>query len=190
MHAVKPLGTWRSSRKNIPSLRYTVCSIANWRLICFILGCRKWWLKLQWGLVYYRHSPTYEVWGYIILDLMQFFKVENLDYKHFETYAVLILSKMKAWWEEYCWAITQATGWSCRGRSGFISMALGLTQPLTEMSKDRGKAVPLQAWSGQEGSRRLRLPDFVTTAQDGGSIVSLTHRPPLPPGNTPGTHFC
>jgi len=69
-------------------------------------------------------------------------------------------------------------------------MALGLTQPLTEMSKDRGKAVPLQAWSGQEGSRRLRLPDFVTTAQDGGSIVSLTHRPPLPPGNTPGTHFC
>ena len=29
----------------------------------------------------------------------------------------------------------------------------------------------------------------MTTAQDGGK-VSLTHRPPLPPGNTPGTHFC
>jgi len=28
------------------------------------------------------------------------------------------------------------------------------------------------------------------TAQDGGKIVSLTHRPPLPPGNTPGNHFC
>jgi len=25
--------------------------------------------------------------------------------------------------------------------------------------------------------------------QDGGKVVSLTHRPPLPPGNTPGTHF-
>ena len=29
----------------------------------------------------------------------------------------------------------------------------------------------------------------MTTAQDGGKVVSLTHRPPLPPGNTPGTHF-
>ena len=25
--------------------------------------------------------------------------------------------------------------------------------------------------------------------QDDGNVVSLTHRPPLPPGNTPGTHF-
>jgi len=24
----------------------------------------------------------------------------------------------------------------------------------------RGKAIPLQAWTGPEGSRRLRLPDF------------------------------
>ena len=54
----------------------------------------------------------------------------------------------------------------------------------------KGKAVPLQAWTGPEGSRKLRFPDFVTTAQDGGKVVSLTHRPPLPPGNTPGTHFC
>ena len=53
-----------------------------------------------------------------------------------------------------------------------------------------GKAVPLQAWSGPEGSRKLRFPDFVTTAQDGGKVVSLTHLPPLPPGNAPGTHFC
>ena len=52
------------------------------------------------------------------------------------------------------------------------------------------KAVPLQAWSGPEGSRKLRFPDFVTTAQDGGTVVSLTHRTPLPPGNTPGTHLC
>ena len=52
------------------------------------------------------------------------------------------------------------------------------------------KAVPLQAWSGPEGSRKLRFPDFMTTAQDGGKVVSLTHRPPLPPGNTPATHFC
>jgi len=54
----------------------------------------------------------------------------------------------------------------------------------------KGKAVPLQAWSGPEGSRKLRFPDFMTTAQDGGKVVSLTHRPPLPPGNVSGTHFC
>jgi len=55
--------------------------------------------------------------------------------------------------------------------------------------KGKGKAVPLQAWTDPEGSRKLRFPDFVTTAQDGGKVVSLTHRPPLSPGNTPGTHF-
>ena len=52
------------------------------------------------------------------------------------------------------------------------------------------KAVPLQAWSGPEGSRKLRFPDFLTTAQESDRVVSLTHRPNLPPGNPPGTHFC
>jgi hypothetical protein len=42
----------------------------------------------------------------------------------------------------------------------------------------KGKAVPLQAWSGPEGSRKSGFPDYMTTAQDGGKIVSLTHRPP------------
>jgi hypothetical protein len=44
--------------------------------------------------------------------------------------------------------------------------------------KGKGKAFPLQAWSGPEVSRKLKFPDFMTTAQDGGKIVSLTHRPP------------
>jgi hypothetical protein len=54
----------------------------------------------------------------------------------------------------------------------------------------RGKAVPLQACSSPEGSRKLRFPDYMTTAQVGGKVVNLTHRPPLPPENAPGTHFC
>jgi len=33
-----------------------------------------------------------------------------------------------------------------------------------------GKAVPLQASTGPESSWNLRLPDFVTTAQDGGML--------------------
>jgi hypothetical protein len=32
------------------------------------------------------------------------------------------------------------------------------------------KAVPLHAWSDPEGSRKLRFPDFVTTAQDGSKV--------------------
>jgi len=52
------------------------------------------------------------------------------------------------------------------------------------------KAVPLQAESGPEGSRKLRFPDFMTMAQDSGKVVILKHRPSLPLGNAPGTHFC
>jgi hypothetical protein len=52
------------------------------------------------------------------------------------------------------------------------------------------KAVPLQVWSGPECSRKLRFPDLLTTAQDGGKVVSHMHQPHLPPGNSPGTHLC
>ena len=51
------------------------------------------------------------------------------------------------------------------------------------------KAVPLQAWSGPEDSRKLRFPDFMTRPQAGGKVVSLMYRPPLPLENLPGTHF-
>jgi len=41
----------------------------------------------------------------------------------------------------------------------------------------KGKSVPLQAWSGPEGSRKLRLPDFLTTAQDGGRLSAAAFTP-------------
>jgi len=53
-------------------------------------------------------------------------------------------------------------------------------------SKGKGKTIPLQAlgvpggW-GSQISRQL--------AHEGGK-VSPMHRPTLPPGNIPGTHFC
>ena len=71
----------------------------------------------------------------------------------------------------------------------FLVCAVVFRRDVIIMSK-KGKAVPLQAWSGPEGSRNLRFPDFMKTAQDGGKVVSLMHRPPLPPRNTPGTHVC
>jgi len=37
-------------------------------------------------------------------------------------------------------------------------------------TRGKGKAVPLQTWTGPEGSSELRFPDFVTTAQDGGRL--------------------
>ena len=40
--------------------------------------------------------------------------------------------------------------------------------------KGKGKVVPLQAWSGPEGSRKLRFPDYMTTAQDDDKVVNLT----------------
>jgi len=46
----------------------------------------------------------------------------------------------------------------------------------------KGKVIPLQAPKDPDGSRKLIFTDFVTTAQDDGIIVSLTHRPLLPPG--------
>ena len=72
----------------------------------------------------------------------------------------------------------------CSGRK-----STGQVENVHENSKKKGNAIPLQVWTGPEGSRKLRLPDFVTTAQDGGKVVSFTHRPPLPPRNIPGTHF-
>ena len=71
-----------------------------------------------------------------------------------------------------------------------ISNSLPRTIRILTNEKLKGKAVPLQAWSGPEGSRKLKFPDYMTTEQDGGKVVSHTNRPPLPPGNAPGTHFC
>ena len=47
-----------------------------------------------------------------------------------------------------------------------------ITSTLQEDLCKKGKAVPLQAWTSPEGSRKLRLPDFVTL-QDGGRLSTL-----------------
>jgi len=53
------------------------------------------------------------------------------------------------------------------------------------------KAVPLQAWSGPEVSRKLRFPDFMTIAEDSGKVISLTYWLPLPQGLTAiGRNLC
>jgi hypothetical protein len=41
-----------------------------------------------------------------------------------------------------------------------IKFITRITKMLYCPVKVKGKAVPLQAWTGPQGSRRLRLPDF------------------------------
>jgi len=39
---------------------------------------------------------------------------------------------------------------------------------ILQLTKGKGKAFPLEAWRSPEGSRKLRFPYFMTTAQGGG----------------------
>ena len=52
-------------------------------------------------------------------------------------------------------------------------------------NEGKGKAVPLQAWSGPEGSRKLMFLDLMTTVPDGARVVNLTYRPPIASENAP-----
>jgi hypothetical protein len=70
-----------------------------------------------------------------------------------------------------------------------IRQAMNWIQYILRACKGKGKAIPLQAWTGPEGSRRLRLPDFKTIGIWRWQGCQ-PYRPPLPPGNIPGTHLC
>jgi hypothetical protein len=54
---------------------------------------------------------------------------------------------------------------------------------LKKSNSKKGKGFPLQAWNGCWVSRRLRLLDRLDIRHyEGGKVVTLTHRPSLPPG--------
>jgi hypothetical protein len=54
----------------------------------------------------------------------------------------------------------------CRQHSHYIKLGVeNLTGGAYDCAIETGKAVSLQAWSGPENSRKLRVPDFITTAQ-------------------------
>jgi len=55
---------------------------------------------------------------------------------------------------------------------------LGVSEAVKETWFDEGKRQisPITGPRRPEVSRKLRFPDFVTMAQEGGKVVSLTHR--------------
>ena len=55
-----------------------------------------------------------------------------------------------------------------------IAFGLSLSFRDTYAQEKKGKAVALQAWSGPEGSRKLRFQDLMTTAQDGVRLSALS----------------
>ena len=82
--------------------------------------------------------------------------------------------------------ILQEAGWApgplCTG---------GKFRPHRDSIPDRlARSQSLYRLSYRDHSRKFRFPDYTTTAQDGGKVVSLMYRPSLPPGNVPGTHSC
>jgi len=82
--------------------------------------------------------------------------------------------------------VLEDPGTSVLGKSSRLKMKpVGFSHTL-----GKGKAIPLQASTDPEGSRRLRLPDFKKSAHEGGTVVSHMHWLPLHPVNIPGTHFC
>ena len=58
------------------------------------------------------------------------------------------------------------------------------------MTNSKGKTFPLQAWTGPEGSRRLKLPNFKTWHMKVVRLSALRTSRLYPPGNTPGSRFC
>ena len=49
---------------------------------------------------------------------------------------------------------------------------------------------PVTGLEWSRGFQEVKVPRFRDNGTGWWYVVSFTHRPPLPPGNIPGTHFC
>jgi hypothetical protein len=109
-------------------------------------------------------------------SLTEYVRLESSPaHRHFTlSYARHIASKRAIFWIIVCRLSAVPRCLQCEVKAHVFFTAVTFRERATQIGK--GKAVPLQAWSGPEGSRKLRFPDYMTTAQDCGKVVSLTHR--------------
>ena len=81
----------------------------------------------------------------------------------------------------------QGISWLTANRSA--SQGLCRMEWVTEFMKGKGKAISVQTRGGRVGSGCWGSQISRHSAHEGGNVIA-THRPPLPPGNIPDTHFC
>ena len=86
------------------------------------------------------------------------------------------------------WGILYCHLWSIRLFSTFphyLTNGTNFRRGLKQKKQSHYKPGQAQRVPGGWGSQSSRQ-----SAHEGGKVVSPTHRPCLPPGNIPGTHFC
>ena len=74
---------------------------------------------------------------------------------------------------------------SCRKHSSYLRSDVATAEVKVKVKQPHYKPWQAQRVPGGWGSQISRQ-----SAHEGGKVVSRTHRPPLLPGNIPGTHFC
>ena len=93
----------------------------------------------------------------------------------------------------YCWAITQAAGRSCCGRSGSSAFDFGFHQLdflvyTYIVDHKNGEVVPAHAMLAYRGSRSI-APFFVTVGARWGWVVNITTRPHYFRVKNPDAHW-
>jgi hypothetical protein len=58
------------------------------------------------------------------------------------------------------------------------------------VTRDKCKAIHYRPWQAMRVPGCWGFQILRQSALEGGKVVNPTHRPPLPPGNIPGTNFC